>query len=376
MNKKLISAVSVVSLISTLFIAVEAKAEQQAPTVAILDTALDTSLPIFKDKIAYEVCVLEWASCPNGQKFMEGAGSAVLSSDIISKNGFDHGTQMASVAVATNPNIKIVFVRIIGNNTSGLRQPTGEAGVALALKWVLDNKSRFNIQSVAMSQANHAILRTSMDYCPTTAMVRGMVSSLVSSGTPVFFAAGNMRDLSRLSWPACIDDSISIGMADQYEQIDNYSNFDKDKLDFYAVGNMQVAVPGGSVKNAAGSSISTQVAAATWAGIKYSNPSLTYQQVIELLNKNSKPIVGARGQYGKLISSMPSVIAPSAPVVTKPIAPVTKTAEQLAAEAKAALTIEANKAIAEAEAKYQAEVKVAADKLAAIKLEWAKKING
>lgn len=373
MNKKLISAVSVLSLLSTLFIAVEAKAEQQAPTVAILDTALDTSLPIFKDKIAYEVCVLEWASCPNGQKFMEGTGSAVLPSNIISANGFDHGTQMASVAIATNPNIKIVFVRIIGNNTSGFRQPTGEAGVALALKWVLDNKSRFNIQSVAMSQANHAILRTLTDYCPTTTMVRGMVSSLVSSGTPVFFAAGNMRDLSRLSWPACIDDSISVGMADQYEQIDNYSNFDKDKLDYYAIGNMKVMVPGGLVKNAAGSSISTQVAAATWAGIKYSNPSLTYQQVIEILNKNSKPIVGARGQYGKLITSAPAVIAPSVPIVNVPVA---KTPEQIAAEAKALLLAEASKAISEAEMRYQAEIKLAADKLAAVKLEWAKKING
>ena len=383
MTKKLITLLSaVVVALPVTFITVEANANTQAPTVAILDTALDTSLPIFKDKIAYEVCVLELASCPNGQKFMEGPGSTTLPFDIISKNGFDHGTQMASVAVATNPNIKIVFVRIIGNNPSGSRQPTGENGVSLALKWVLDNKSRFNIQSVAMSQSNHAILTTLTDYCPTTPTLRGLVSALVSSGTPVFFPAGNVRDISRISWPACINDSISIGMADQYDQIDNYSNFDKDRLDFYALGNMQVAIPGGSVKNAAGTSISTQVAAATWAGIKNSNPSLTYQQVLDMLNSASKPIRGSKGQYGKLISSIPSVVAPStpvvtpvAPVVTKPVVPV-KTAEQLAAEAKAALTIEANKAIAEAEAKYQAEVKIAADKLAAIKLEWAKKING
>jgi hypothetical protein len=377
MNKKLITLISILSLtLSTTFIAVEAKANQAPSTIAILDTALDTSLPIFKDKIAYEVCILELASCPNGQKFMEGPGSTVLPFDIISKNGFDHGTQMASVAIATNPNIKIVFVRIIGNNPSGSRQATGEIGVSLALKWVLDNKSRFNIQSIAMSQSNHAILTNLTDYCPTTSMLRGVISSLVSSGTPVFFPAGNNRDLSRLSWPACINDSISIGMADQYEQIDNYSNFDKDRLDFYAIGNMKVAVPGGSVKNAAGSSISTQVAAATWAGIKSLNPSLTYQQVLDMLNNASKPIRGARGQYGKLISSAPIEIAPSTPIVTKPVAPVTKTAEQLAAEAKAALTIEANKAISEAEARYQAEVKLAADKLAAIKLEWTKKING
>lgn len=379
MNKKLISAVSVISLLSTLFLAVEAKAEQQAPTVAILDTALDTSLPIFKDKIVYEVCVLEWASCPNGQKYMEGTGSAVLPSNIISANGFDHGTQMASVAVRTNPNIKIVFIRIIGNTPSGARQSTGEGGVALALKWVLENKSKFNIQAVAMSQANHAILSTASDYCPATTMLRSMISSLLAVEVPTFFAAGNMRDLSRLSWPACINDSISIGMADQYEQIDNYSNFDKDRLDYYAIGNMQVLVPGGEVRNASGSSISTQVAAATWVSIKASKPGIPYNEIINTLNLISKPIKGARGQYGKLIPSSQTPIVTQAPA-TSPVttipAPVTKTAEQIAAEKKAAIISEANKAIAAAEAQYQAEVKAAADKLAAIKLEWSKKING
>lgn len=376
MNKKLISAVSATSLLFTLFFAVEAKAEQQAPTLAILDTALDTSLPIFKDKIAYEVCVLEWASCPNGQKFMEGTGSAVLPSNIISANGFDHGTQMASVAVRTNPNMKIVFVRIIGNTASGMRQSTGEAGVSLALKWVLDNKEKFNIQAVSMSQANHAILTTATDYCPTTTTLRGMLSSLVSAEIPTFFAAGNMRDLSRLSWPACINDSISIGMSDQYEQIDNNSNFDKDRLDYYATGNMQVVVPGGQIKNAMGSSISTQVAAAVWVGIKTSNPKASYSDIINTLNTNSKIIKGARGQYGKLIASSQVEIVAQAPIATPTVKPLAKTAEQLAAEAKAILVAESAKEIAAAEAQYQLEIKIAAEKLAKVKADWNKKING
>ena len=381
MNKKIISALSALSItLSTVFITVEAKADQQAPTLAILDTAIDTSLPIFKDKIVYEVCVLEWNSCPNGQKFMEGTGSAVLPFNIISKNGFDHGTQMASVAIRTNPNIKIVFIRIIGNTPSGLRQSTGETGVSLALKWVQDNQSKFNIQAVSMSQANHNILTTLTDYCPTTPMLRGMISSLVSSGIPVFFPAGNTRDLSRLSWPACINDSISVGMADQYEQIDNYSNFDKDRLDYYANGNMQVLIPGGEIRNASGSSISTQVLAATWISIKSAKLGIPYNEVINTLNVISKPIKGARGQYGKLVPSSQIAISPQvpasqpAPIATK--APITKTAEQLAAEKKTALLAEASKALALAESQYQAEIKAAADKLAAIKAEWAKKING
>ena len=109
------------------------------PVIAILDTALDNSLPIFKDRILYEACVTQWASCPNGLNEMEGPNSSVLKSEWISQNGFNHGTEMASLAVATNPNVKIVFVRIIGANSKGLRQATGEATVYNALgfmsKW-------------------------------------------------------------------------------------------------------------------------------------------------------------------------------------------------------------------------------------------------
>ena len=143
---------------------------------------------------------------------------------------------------------------------------------------------------------------------------------------------------------------------------------------------MQVLIPGGEIRNASGSSISTQVLAATWIYIKSAKPGIPYNEVINTLNVISKPIKGARGQYGKLIPSSQSPISAQVPV-SQPVpvvtpAPANKTAEQLAAEKKAALLAEANKALALAEAQYQAEIKAAADKLAAIKAEWAKKING
>jgi hypothetical protein len=60
---------------------------------------------------------------------------------------------------------------------------------------------------------------------------------------------------------------------------------------------------------------------------------------------------------------------------TQTLTPVSKTPAQIAAE-KASLVEEANKAIAAAETQYKAELKAAADKLAAIKLEWNRKIHG
>jgi hypothetical protein len=327
-----------------------------APTIAILDTALDTSLPIFKDRIVYEVCILEWNSCPNGKNFMEGPGSSVLPSNIISSNGFDHGTQMASAAVSVNPNVKIVFVRIIGNTSTGARQTANEATVTNALNWVLANKDKYNIKSVAMSQGHHNLSPTA-DYCPSTPNTKNVVYSLMSAGVATFFPAGNSRDYSRLDWPACITESISVGWSDQYEGIALNGNFDKDRLDFYALGNMQVTFPGGSVKYGAGSSISTQVAAVTWALLKAKYTNYTQDQLINFMKQNSSDIKGSRGQFGKLINT--NRLLSAVPVVDK-----------------SAIIAEAQKAIALAEAQYQAEVKAAADKLALIKAEWAKKING
>ena len=363
MNKKIIRALVAATLFASTLIQVAPMAQANSvPAIAILDTALDTSLPIFKDRIAYEVCILEWNSCPNEKNFMEGPGSAVLPSNIISTNGFDHGTQMSSVVASLDPNIKIVFVRIIGNTLTGTRQTAEEATVLNALKWVLANKDKYNIKSVAMSQGHRNLGPAGTDYCPSTPNTKNTIATLASSGVATFFPAGNSRDYSRLDWPACITESISVGWSDQYEGISLNGNFDKDRLDFYALGNMKVTLPGGIVKNGAGSSISAQVAATTWALLKTKYPTYTQDQIINLLTQTSTPIRGSKGQTGKLINTngaLSAVLAPSPVVVDK-----------------SAIIAEANKAIALAEAQYQAELKAAADKLAAIKAEWAKKING
>lgn len=364
MNKKIIRALvaTVISISATIQVAPMAQANS-VPAIAILDTALDTSLPIFKDRIAYEVCILEWNSCPNGKSFMEGPGSSVLPANIISSNGFDHGTQMASVVAELNPNVKIVFVRIIGNTPSGDRQSANEATVTNALNWVLQNKDKYNIKSVAMSQGHHNLGPVGTEYCPSTPNTKNLLVSLAGSGVATFFPAGNSRDYARLDWPACITESISVGWSDQYDGISLNGNFDKDRLDFYALGNVRVTMPGGTVRNGAGSSISVQVAATTWALLKSKYPTYTQDQIINLLSQTSTQIRGSRGQFGKLINMNAALSA----TATQAPAPVVD---------KTAIIAEANKAIALAEAQYQAEIKAAADKLAAIKLEWAKKING
>jgi hypothetical protein len=263
---------------------------------------LDTSLPIFKDRIVFEACVTQWSSCPNGLAEMEGTNSSVLPANVMSKNGFEHGTQMASIAVATNPNVKIVFVRIIGASTQGFRQSSGEETVYNALDWVIRNKEKFNIQAVSMSLGHTGARSSGADYCPKTPITESKIKSLIDSNVPVFFPVGNNRDYQRIDWPACIPSSIAVGATMPAETIAIYSNHDPLLTDFFAQGTLKATTVGGKVINVAGTSASTVIAATSWATIKSAKPHLTYSQVYDLISATSKPTYNSKIPSGKLIN--------------------------------------------------------------------------
>lgn len=263
------------------------------PTLAILDTAIDNTIPAIKEKLIYEACVLEWTTCPNGRSFMEGPNSATLPLNAISKNGFTHGTQMASAAIQANPNMNIVFVRIVGQNINLDRQISTDATVWMALDWVIQNRDKFNIQAVAMSQGHHNLV-ASPDYCPKSPLVESKIKTLVDLSVPVFFASGNSYDYNKIDWPSCIPNSIAVGGATK-NGIELYSNHDSNLIDFTANSRAQVQVPGGAKINATGTSISTQVAAASWLAVKSAKPTLSYTQIYDLIKSKSKPVKGKQG---------------------------------------------------------------------------------
>ena len=253
MNKKLITALAALTLIipiSANAASLQNKSVTQ-PTIAILDTALDTSIPSIKSNVIYEACVVQWNSCPNGLGEMEGTNSAVLPTSVMSNNGFDHGTQIASLAVATNPNVRIVFVRIIGADSSGFRQPSGEQTVWAALDWVIRNKAKFNIQAVSMSQGHHVLGAAGTDYCPKTPITESKIKTLA---------------------------------------------------DIFALGTTQAITVGGKKVNVAGTSASAIIAATQWATVSSAKPTLTYSQIYDLLSKTSVPTSNSKVSGGKLIS--------------------------------------------------------------------------
>lgn len=298
--KKLITALVALTLTLTSMPAqANLKNRTSVPTLAILDTSLDTSIQSIKDRLIGEVCILDWKSCANGSNFMEGAGaSSMVPATCLNNREFTHGTQMASVAIANNPNMNILFVRIIGNTKDCYRQTTSINSVPNALKWVYENKDKYNIKAVSMSQGHHN-LRKLPNYCPVT-NTDYWVDWFYKSNIPVFFPAGNGRDYNRLDWPACIPSSIAVGGVEMENplRVSFNSNYDKNLLDFYTPITSPVLFPGNKAGSGYGTSISVQIAAAQWLSISNKNTALTIDQTLKLIKDTGTPVTNYANSAG------------------------------------------------------------------------------
>ena len=312
MNKKLITALVALTLALPITANAAPKVNIKStstsvPTVAILDTAIDMSQQKIKSRVVYEVCLIEiiegsTARCPNGLTKMEGPGAATLPVSRLSLGGFDHGTLMSDQAIQTNPNVNIVFIRIIGQRENGAREYTNEATVFNALQWVADNQSKFNIQSVAMAQGSHFLGAAGTDYCPKTPTTQSKVQLLNSLGVGVFFPAGNNRDYQRISWPACLPESIAMGATMPDNSVASYSNHDALLVDFHARGTTVLYGINANKTNFAGSSASVLVGATSWATVKAAKSQLGYTDLYNLLLKTSTPTRNSKIAKANLIN--------------------------------------------------------------------------
>lgn len=269
-----------VGLLVVLFIAafLPAVSANQNPSIVVIDTAIDTAAPSLSGKVIHEVCVMETNRCPNNSSFMEGPGSASLPTSDIYRNGFDHGTVMSSIALQTNPNMSIVFIRVVpmtANKTKGIYT---DRSIDMALDWVIANKDKFNIVAVSASIGHHAF-RSFTNYCPVRQTLQQDIIKLQSIGVGTFLAAGNDYDYVRVDYPACIPQALAVGSVDKTERISLYSNGGAD-IDFYTLGDYNVLN-----KRVVGTSAATAAFAAYWVK-SYAG---SYQSTYDYLKSIAKP---------------------------------------------------------------------------------------
>jgi hypothetical protein len=225
----------------------------QINTIAIIDTAIDSSK---NSNVVYEAC-FTLATCPNGTSFQEGPGSANVKDWKI--KGIEHGFNVSQTAVLTNPNIKIVFVRISDVNVYPTFSAIHNSGTSLsrAIEWVSNNASRLNIKSVSISQSRSNFTAGT---CPTDTVIEKSVQSLNTQGVATFAATGNESKKNMIGFPSCVPGVIAVGAVRPNLEFASYSNIGPG-LDLVARGDINVVDYFGVTRTLTGTSIATPIAA-------------------------------------------------------------------------------------------------------------------
>jgi hypothetical protein len=263
----------------------------QKPSIVIIDTAFDTTVPELQGKVIQEVCVIEGVSCPNNTGFQEGLGSASLPSSVALSGGFEHGTYMATVATTVNPNANLILIRIAGINKSNRMLSASPNAITMALNWVKDNSSKYNIVATSTSLSNTVFNRTG-NYCKIGADLQGAIVALQSLNVAAVFSAGNTYDRLRVSYPACIPQAIAIG-ATNYSETHNgtvitpvsLASAGGPDLDFYALGSWQLRL----TRINGQTSPATAAFAANWAKQAVKLGTTDYNTIYNAIKANTKP---------------------------------------------------------------------------------------
>jgi hypothetical protein len=232
--------------------------------LVIIDTAISEE---YSSSVLHEVCFnSHQATCPTKTFFSEGAGSAQVSKEDLRINGIQHGSDMVGVALAKNKNIKIIFIRVgeIHRYPNSSFLYTSQVSVDKAMKWVDENVGKYSIDAVSISQASS---RHTRGTCPRNINFETSVENLKIKNVLVFSGAGNNGRINYVSYPACVNNVISVSSASNNGLIPwEFAWFANVGVgvDYFSVGRVTFTTPSGNKKTLSGTSVSSPNLAALW----------------------------------------------------------------------------------------------------------------
>lgn len=263
-----------IALAATLLFALPSSSAEVAPkTLLIADTGFSDSDPVIAAHTIYQLCIMDWYACPNGLNLQESGTAAMLNSTQFAASGFSHGSKMARAAISAYPDVKLILVRIIGQNSQGSRLPTSESIVTKVLAWANKNAATYKIGAVAISQGSNKI-GVNARKCLTFPSTDKEIASLKAKGIYTFFPAGNDGRSDVINWPACIPDAIAVGALDPKGKIASYSNYAPGQIDLYTPGYSLDTTTLPVYSNENGTSYSVQHAAAQWLSLVNEFPAI------------------------------------------------------------------------------------------------------
>ena len=252
----------------------------EKPSVVIIDSGFDPS----KVQPIKEVCILVVQRCNNGSSFDDSVGSSNTSSrlSVGGQREWNHGTIMADIVRQINPDVNLIFIRNAFAVPSGAVNIGGIREFNLSLDWVIANKEEYNITAVSFSRGQNTWTKKS-NTCPVDATTQSQIISLQNLGVATAIAAGNNRNKTNISYPACISEAVAISgiysssytpkIFSTYRQ--TFGTNSGPATDFFVYGNF-TTVAG---KVAESTSASTAAFAGYWSKVSNGNYFDTYSKI-------------------------------------------------------------------------------------------------
>lgn len=172
------------------------KMGQKDTSIAVIDTGIDLNNEVLKTYILEQYNVID--------------GNA----DVQDECG--HGTHIAGIITGLSNN-KIMPVKVLNGMGTGK-----SSDIAIGIKWAVDEEAKIINLSLGGTKYDQ-LLREAIDYA-------------IEHGCIVVCASGNTYG-ERKIYPACLDNTISVGAIDKDGNISKFSNRG-DSVDIYAIGDV------------------------------------------------------------------------------------------------------------------------------------------
>jgi subtilisin family serine protease len=278
--------------------------------IAIIDTGVDTTHPMFAGKLKAEACYSTnggdfLSLCPGGVDSTTTPGSGRNCS--AANPECNHGTHVAGIALGNAPPrygvapaAKLISIQVFRRHrTSGVIR-SSQADQIKALQRIYQLAQVFPVAAVNMSLGSGAY----PTYCDHSfpAMTQAM-TLLASVGTAVVVASGNDSLTDRVRQPSCITTAVAVGNSSKVDNLFHSSNH-SDIIDLLAPGaNILSAMPGGTYGTKYGTSMAAPHVAGAFALLKAVKPAADVNQIVDTLVCTGKEVsfrLNAQGVRVKL----------------------------------------------------------------------------
>jgi len=221
--------------------------------VAVLDTGLDPTHSFFRNRHV--------------------AGYNFINNNTNTIDIHSHGTHVAGTIIDVTlvlPNVKIMPVKVLGDNGSG-----SSIGVANGTRWAADNGAK--VINMSLGGGHSQSTDDAINYA-------------TGKGTTVVVAAGNSGADAKNYCPAHAEKAITVSAFDSADRPASWSNFGT-VVDVAAPGvSIVSAIPGGQTSSKSGTSMASPHVAGAVALLLCDNPSLSPAGAKALITASVDPI--------------------------------------------------------------------------------------